>query len=232
MSLRLLAAAAAIVAVSPAFAETRTVEVGAFTNIDIASGITAEVVVGPALPVTVEGPRGDILDRLRIVVEGDTLKAWIDWSIFDIFVPTERNILLRISVPEIASLESSSGAKVTATGVAGSSLSFEASSGASLIALGVIGDTYRLESSSGASLTVDGTCTTAHLDTSSGASIHAEKLICADVTADSSSGAYAAIGVSGKIKADASSGGSLVFEGRPTAIEQDSDSGGSIAIHP
>jgi hypothetical protein len=225
----LAAAAATLMFAVPAAAESRTIDLPPFTSVDISSGIDAVVTVGGAQSVEAEAPTAEILDEVQFRVENGTLKAWIDWSIFDLFsLGLDRQITLTISALEITGAEASAGADVDVTGAAGGQLYFEASSGADLTATAVAGGAVDLEASSGGGLHLDGTCTNANVGASSGASLDAEKLLCADVVVGASSGADAAVFASASVDAEASSGGHVVVHGNPTKFETDSSSGGDV----
>jgi hypothetical protein len=232
--MRTLAWSAAVVAATmilalPAAAESRTIDLPPFTSVDISSGIDAVVAVGGAQSVAAEAPTAEILDEVQFRVDNGTLKAWIDWNIFDLFsLGLDRQITLTISAPEITGAEASAGSDVDVAGAAGDRLSFEVSSGADLTATAVAGDSLNLEASSGAGLHIDGTCASADVEASSGAGIDAEKLLCADVEVDVSSGASAVIFASASVDAEASSGGHVVVYGKPTKFQTDSNSGGDV----
>jgi hypothetical protein len=221
-------AAATLMATGATQAETRTLDLPPFTGVDISSGINAEVTIGAEQSVEIEAPEAESLERMQVRVVNGTLQASIDWSIFDLFGDWNRQAKIRITAPEINSLEASSGAYIVAAEIAGDKLTFSASSGASVKATGVTGETQALDASSGASIEVDGACAVAEIDVSSGADISAEELLCADIVVRASSGAHAAVFASKSAKAEASSGGGIVVYGNPPTFEQDTSSGGDV----
>jgi hypothetical protein len=225
----LAASAATMMLALPAAAESQTIDLPPFTSVDVSSGIDAVVTVGGAQSVTVEAPTTGILDEVQFRVDNGTLKAWIDWSIFDLFsLGADRQITLTIAAPEITGAEASAGSDVDVSGAAGDRLSFGVSSGADLTATAVAGGSMNLEASSGAGLHIDGTCTSADIEASSGAGIDAGALLCADVEVEVSSGASAVIFASASVDAEASSGGDVVVHGNPTKFQTDSSSGGDV----
>ena len=187
--------------------ETRTYDVGSFSAIDIAAGITAEVVIGSAQEVRAEADRGDF-DDLRIQVRGDTLEIKRDW----------RGGWGR-KKPQYT-------VYVTATDLEG----IDASSGSSISAEGVTGGDLEIDASSGASVKVAGDCDTLTAEGSSGATIRAKGLECQSVEADASSGASLAVFASKSVDAEASSGASVSVYGEPTNVSADKSSGGSVKI--
>ena len=221
-------ATAVILSSTAAFAETRTLDTGAFSGVDIASGITANVTVGSAPSVVADAPSASDFELFKYEVRSGVLHVWFEWSIFRVLDFSDRKMVLTISVPDLNYLEASSGAHIVAAGLGGDSLSFEASSGANIVATQVAGSAYQLNASSGANLTLDGTCAAAKADTSSGSSINASGLMCETATLDASSGARIEIAVSESLTADVSSGGNANVHGRPRVESLNASSGGTV----
>ncbi len=86
-----------------------------------------------------------------------------------------------------------------------------------------------MNTSSGSSVTIDGTTTNAVYDSSSGARIDAKFLIASIADADVSSGGNISLHATKKLKADASSGGSIKYKGNPASKNIDSGMSGSIS---
>jgi hypothetical protein len=225
------ASAALLLLAAPALAETRTIDLPAFTGLDISSGIDAIVTVGGTQSITVEAKDKRLLDDLQLKVEGNTLKAYYDWSFFDIFTFGDRDqIKLTITAPALSKVEASAGADVEATGVTGDALTFRASSGSDLKLRGVAGKSIDLGASSGAGLDIDGTCVDGKADSSSGSDLDAEKLLCETMDANSSSGSDLDVYASKSAKANASSGSDLTIHGNPAEVDQESSSGSDITL--
>ena len=85
------------------------------------------------------------------------------------------------------------------------------------------------ESSSGADIDIYGKTEQFSANASSGSHIDADELEATDVYATVSSGANIDVNVSGKLTANASSGGDIDFEGNPTNVNKDTSSGGSVS---
>jgi len=225
------ASAALLVLAVPALAETRTIDVPAFTELDISSGIDAIVTVGSTQSITAEAKDKRLLDDLQLKVEGNTLKAYYDWSFFDIFAFGDRDqIKLTITVPTLNKIEASAGADVEATGVTGDTLAFGSSSGADLTLRAVAGKAIDLNASSGAGLKIDGTCVDGKANSSSGSDLDAEDLLCATMDANASSGSDLDVHASKSIKANASSGSDLTVYGNPAEVDQEASSGSDITL--
>lgn len=225
------ASAALLLLAAPALAETRTIELPAFTALDVSSGIDAIVTVGGTQSITAEATDKRLLDDLQIKVEGNTLKAYYDWSLFDIFSFGDRNqIKLTITVPTLTKVEASAGSDVDAAGVTGDALTFNSSSGADLTLSAVAGKSIELNASSGAGLKIDGTCATGKAEASSGSDLDAEHLLCGTMDANVSSGSDLEVYASKSIKANASSGSDVTIHGNPTDVEQELSSGSDIRL--
>lgn len=225
------AIAAALLLATPALAETRTIELPAFTALDISSGIDATVTIGPTQSIEAEAIDPRLLDDLQLKVEGNTLKAYYDWSFFDLLdFGSERQIKLRITAPALSKVEASAGADIMATGITGDSLKFGSSSGADITATAVAGKSIDLNASSGAGLKIAGTCEDGKANSSSGSDLDAEDLLCATMDANASSGSDLDVHASKSIKANASSGSDVTVYGKPTEVDQESSSGADIRL--
>lgn len=211
-----------------ASAETRTFDVGAFTNIDISAGFDLTFEQGPAGPVSVENTKGDFSD-IEVEVKGDTLvlkrkKSNWGWN--------KRRLQygITVSAPVISGVEASSGADVMGRGMSGEFISIDVSSGADVTVTGVDGGTVSIETSSGSDASVSGTCNMVRADSSSGSDIEARDLICLNGDAEASSGSDISIHVTGRLQADVSSGADVDVYGSPTDVTTDKSSGGSVSI--
>lgn len=225
------ASAALLLLAAPALAETRTIELPAFTALDISSGIDAVVTVGGTQSITAEATDKRLLDDLKLKVEGNTLKAYYDWSFFDLFAFGNRDqIKLTIAVPALTKVEASAGSDVEATGVTGDALEFNSSSGADLSLKAVAGKSIDLNASSGAGLEIEGTCETGTANASSGSDLEADDLLCVTMDANASSGSDLDAYASKSVKANASSGSDLTIHGNPAEVEQESSSGSDVKI--
>lgn len=200
MRLILATSVLALAAIGPAQAETR--DLTGFTAVEASAGTDVEVTVGRGFSVEVTGRDAD---RIVTRVDGDTLRVhpvrgW-SWR-------GRRDAHVRVTMPRVTGLASSSGADLTATGVNGGAVS--------------------LSSSSGADLRVSGTCESFSADASSGADIHATELRCVNGSVDVSSGADARVFASGRLNVDASSGGGVVAHGGAGIGNLSTSSGGSL----
>lgn len=84
------------------------------------------------------------------------------------------------------------------------------------------------EVSSGAKIVLEGSAESGDFEASSGATLNASKMICDNVSADVSSGARIDVHVNKKLRADASSGGSIRYKGDVEYTDTDSGWSGQI----
>ncbi len=196
----LVSAVLAAAAISPAYAETRNL--ADFDRISASGGTRVEVSIGPAFNVDVEGRNAaQIVTRVtsgRLIIE--PVRGWR--------IGGRRNAVVRVTMPSLAAVDASSGADLSARGLAAGDLA--------------------LEASSGAGLTIAGTCRALSASASSGARINARDLSCESGSVDASSGADASVTVSGVLNVDASSGASVVASGDTHIGDISLSSGGSL----
>lgn len=198
----------AALAVSPAFAETKTYALADFTRVSASAGVSVDVVAGADYSV-VATSSGEGLERLQIkVVDGElqigrkSRSGW-RWKRGD-------EVSVNVSLPALEAVDASSGASVDATGV---------DAGA-----------FAIDVSSGASLEIVGRCDALTVDVSSGGSVDAEQFLCRTANASASSGGSADIFASESVNGDASSGGSVDVSGSPKIVNKDTSSGGSVDV--
>ena len=226
-------AATTLVSASAGFAEMRSFELPPFDEIEVATGIRAEISIGTGQVVRVEADDPADFDDLVARVRNGRLELKLErgfpWRPRDWF-PRRREVSAVIVVPEVHEIGASSGAEVTALGIAGDDLEFETSSGASLEATGIDGEEILAEASSGASVVMSGICGELDAEVSSGARIMADALTCRRVTVEASSGASAIVNASEAVAASASSGGRIDVRGAPADTELDMSSGGTVDV--
>jgi len=211
-----------------ASAETRTFEVGSFTEIDISAGLDLEFEAGGTQSITVENKKGDFSD-IEVAVRGDTLvlkRKKTNWG----WGKKRLRYGITVSAPQISAVDASSGSDVSGRNMSGSDVSIEVSSGADVTVTGVDGGTVSIKTSSGSDAAVSGTCTTVRAKSSSGSDLEARDLICQNGEANASSGSDLSVHVTNTIDAGASSGADVDVYGGPTNVETDKSSGGSISI--
>lgn len=199
MRLILATSVLAMLTAAPAYAAPRNVT--GFTAVDARAGTDVVVTVGAAFSVDVSGPDAErIITR---VADGKLIVEPVRGT-----SSRRRNAEVRVTMPRVDALASSSGADLVATGVNGGAIA--------------------LSASSGADLRVSGTCDTFSADASSGADLHAAELRCQNGNVSVSSGADARVYATGALNVDASSGGGVQALGGADIRNIELSSGGSF----
>lgn len=202
--------------------ETRNVG-GKFTKVSAGNGMEVEIIQSEVVSVEVEAD-DNLLPHIKTEVNGNTLKITCEYNGF-IDVASKK---IFVKMPLIEALQTESGANLITQGLVRSAqLDITASSGSSLIGE-FEADDLEADSSSGSSIELKGKAISFDASTSSGSSIEATNLIANDVKADASSGSsllvHAAVSINGK----ASSGASVEYVGDPKNFSKDESSGGSV----
>lgn len=214
MKRRIAIIACALALQGAAFAATRTYETGVFEGVSVASGVDADITLGPTRSVVAETSSGNF-DDLQIAVEGNVLRidrsarGWFSsW-----FTGGRPDYKVHVVTPTVKSLTASSGAEVTVKGVPGGDLSVTASSGSDI--------------------DLAGSCVSLEATASSGSDVDAEDLKCENVTVRASSGSDVSVSASRRVTGSASSGSDVSIRGRPPVVEVETSSGASVKVdHP
>lgn len=202
--------------------EDRTISSN-FSEIIVQQGIQVYLTQGNSTSLKVEADE-NILDILRTEVKNNQLKIYFDKNVYK---ASSKNVY--VTANNITKIETSSGAAVkTENTIDTKSLNLDSSSG-SYIKIYVNADNISSSSSSGAGIHIYGKSKQFSASASSGSSIDADKLETINTTAQASSGANINVNVTGKLTANASSGGDIDYEGSPTQVNKNTSSGGSIS---
>lgn len=133
-----------------------------------------------------------------------------------------------VSTPEIKSIKGSSGCNVySETELVSDNLNVSASSGCN-IHLSVLAEEIDASSSSGSNIRLDGITNEFSGRASSGSNIKAEDLKAKSTEAKVSSGSNLWISTENILKADASSGGNIFYNGAPSQTAIHKSSGGNV----
>jgi hypothetical protein len=212
------------------FADSRTLDVSAFTGVEITSGIAAEISIGGPLAVTAEAPGADDFDRFRYEISGGVLKVWHDWDIFHLFDATGSKVKLTITVPSLNSITGTTSARVEAQGPTADALTAVATTGARVSISDAAARQYTLSSTTGASLIIAGDCASADAEVTTGSSIDAAQLLCADVSVEATTGGHLSITATDSVGGDVTTGAGVTVHGGPEVNEIEADTGGSVDI--
>ncbi|KFC57782.1 hypothetical protein FEM08_34400 [Flavobacterium gilvum] len=197
------------------------------------SGDFKSVTVSNALDLVIEQS-----DKTEIIVEADdnlqkeiTTKNENGTLVISCSKGNFNNITskkITVKMPVIEGLEASSAATINSgTTLKGIILSLVSSSGASIHA-SVEYEIIQLNGSSASNQDIKGKSLQIEAKTSSASVIDATDLLANLVVASSSSGGSITVQPIVKLKAEASSGGSISYKGSPKSVQKEESSGGSI----
>ncbi len=205
---------------------TQNREVSGFNGISVSEGIRLELTMDQQESVQVTANE-DIIDDVITEVSGTTLKVYIKGNNFRSF---KRTIHVKVTAIDINNLSTSSGSNLRTTNtIESNQMHLSASSGSNLQTKIKCLET-QASTSSGAQINVSGITRSFEGDASSGSHLKAADLESSEADLDVSSGANIEIKVKEKLIADASSGGSIRYNGNPAQKDIDKSSGGSV--HP
>jgi hypothetical protein len=197
---------------------------GDFTKIDVSRGLNVELEQSKSYFVEVEADE-NLQQHITTKVENGTLIITSDENI-----DNAESRTIRVKMPLIASVETSSGSNVSGKNIfLGSDIKVRASSG-SEIDVEVEIDTVDCESTSGSTITVKGKALKLTTASSSGSNINAERLMVNDVTSEATSGSSTGVNPIVSLNAKASSGSSVNYKNSPKkTLTKEESSGGSVS---
>lgn len=174
-----------------------------FKAIEVGGALLVEIAAQKGFGVEVEAD-DNLLAFIKTEVDDGVLKIDTKGRLS----PTEQ-IRLRITAPDINSLDVSGAANLTLNDVKNSSLTVD-SSGAAKIKIS--GETTRLA-----------------IDTSGASKIYADGLKAADANVDASGASHIEVNVSGDLAVDASGASSIVYSGTPSAVHKKTSGASSVS---
>lgn len=194
-----------------------------FDGIEVTSGIDLVVSQNDIVAVTVEIDE-NLQSIITTKVENGILVVRSDTS-FD----TAKSPQVRVSLPFIKSLKSTSGATIKSENTLKTTSLTVGSSSGSEIQIDVEADFISMESSSGSEIEVTGKALKAETSSSSGSDIDAGRLMANEVFSQTSSGSSTNVYPIISLNAKASSGSSISYKNIPKRMEKEESSGGSIS---
>ena len=202
-----------------------TRDVGAFNKISVSTSVKVKLIKANQPKVEFKMITGDEEDLITKVKNGTlTVKiksGMLSWS-------SKSKASVKVYYTELNEVDVSAGASVQAEGpIVSDDMNVEVSSGASAD-LEIESEDIDADVSSGARLRLEGKAESGDFDASSGANLDASAMVCDNVKADVSSGARISVHVNKKLKADASSGGSIRYKGDVDHVDTDSGWSGQI----
>ena len=194
-----------------------------FTKIDVSQGITVYISMSEQTSLTVEADE-NLHEHIKTEVHNGVLKIFTEETIWK---AKARNVYIKAA--NINGMKASSGSEViTDNTLINSNFDIKASSGASMKLI-LNSETVFSSSSSGSSIELIGKSYSHTSKASSGSDIDAFALNSKEAIVHVSSGASIDVNATENLVANASSGGSISYNGNPKNIERKSSSGGAIS---
>ncbi len=166
---------------------------------------------------------GNIMPFLETKVENGELKIYLKKSI-----NTTNGQTVRITMPQIETLTSSSAATIKSSKIKGKRLTIIASSASQIDVIAEYED-IEIKASSSSEVTIAGKALKLKASSSSASKIEADKLLVNDAIVDASSAGKITTQPLENLDAEASSAGEVIFTSSPKNIKKEETSGGSIS---
>lgn len=195
-----------------------------FTKVELKKGLDCEIIQSKDFKVEVVADDNLVKD-IETKLENETL---IISCKYDNYINVKSK-LVRVYIPIIKQLETTSGASMKTVGIIKSNnILLKSSSGSDLNA-NIESERINLESTSGSDLTVNGKAIELKTASSSGSDLDASNLLANSVTSQSTSGSNTEVHPLISLIAKASSGGSIDYVSSPKSLKKEESSGGSVS---
>ena len=182
---------------------TETKSITGFTSVSAAMGFNVEITESSTFSVRVTVD-DNVVDRLRVTKEGDTLTIALDPGIY-----TSMTLRAVVTMPDIEGLELSGGSRGTISGFVGLA-------------------SLDLELSGGSHVDVEGSAIDLTVDASGGSTLDLENFPVHDADIGFSGGSSGTISLDGTLDADVSGGSRLWYIGSPTLGDIDTSGGATV----
>ena len=178
-------------------------DLAGFKGVDVGGIFQVEILAGNDFEVAIDADE-NLLQFIKTDVEGGVLRISTSERL-----KSDNPIRVRISAPDIESLDASGACKVSLTGVKNSALNVD-TSGASKITLS--GETQAFT-----------------VDVSGASGVEAESLKAENATVDASGASKVSLFVSNRLISEASGASKIVYLGNPASVQKNSS--GASKIH-
>ena len=182
---------------------TETKSITGFTSVSAAMGFNVEITESSTFSVRVTVD-DNVVDRLRVTKEGDTLTIALDPGIY-----TSMTLRAVVTMPDIEGLELSGGSRGTISGFVGLA-------------------SLDLELSGGSHVDVEGSAIELTVDASGGSTLDLENFPVHDADIVFSGGSSGTISLDGTLDANVSGGSRLWYIGSPTLGDIDTSGGATV----
>lgn len=182
--------------------QTEKRELAGFKAIEVGGAFEVEVVAQKEFSVEIEAD-DNLLPLIATEVRGGTLQISTEKSI-----KSKQRIRVRISAPDIESLQISGASKVSLADVKN--------------------DLLKIDMSGASKVKVDGETGNLVIEQSGASKVDAENLKAVNVSVDASGASSAEVNVSGDLKADLSGASKVAYTGNPRNLEKSTSGASSV----
>jgi len=201
--------------------ETRSVK--EFDQIKVSRGMNVYITQGSPMKVVVIADN-NLHKVIKTEIEGGVLKILVDKNIRS---ATEKKVM--VTIEKLTAVKATSGSNVYSQNqLMVDNMELSANAGSNLN-MDVNAKYLKAECSSGANIKLSGLAKKAELEGSSGANLKGQELKADHGIMRASSGGNVFASVIEQLEAKASSGGNIVYYGKPVSTETKSSSGGNIS---
>ena len=205
-------------------AREETREVADFTGVEVGSGLSAKVTVGPK-SVRISGDE-NLVGLVRTEVDDSTLEISLEKGSR---VKGTSKLHITISSPKVTSVSASGGAVVEAEASAARNFAAAASGGGEVDVRNLDAKALAVEASGGAQVKVKGRADALAVEASGGSKVHAQELSVKTMAVDASGGSVVKANPSESIAAELSAGSTVHVDSSPSQRAV-SASGGSEVV--
>jgi Putative auto-transporter adhesin, head GIN domain len=195
---------------------------GDYQKISAGSGLEVIIEQGSGYSVIVEADE-NLHQHIRTEVSGNTLEISTDANIGN---ATAKKVIVRL--PHIEGIEAGSGCTVTSRNTLKDDTIDLSTSSRGNMEVAIEAKKLICEASSGSKLKVSGRADKLNAEASSNGSLNASGLAAEKVKADASSGGTIYVDAESSLSANASSGGKIFYAKVPDDLHKDTSSGGEV----
>lgn len=208
----------------------KTKNLEGFSKLKTSGSISVELVATTGSPkIEYEMIKGDE-DDFIITNSADKLELSIRNS-SGMWGGNRTQVKCKVYFTKLQTIKTSAGSSVSSSSpITNSVVKLDADSGSSL-SCPVTADEIYVDGSSGSTIEIKGTAKKAIVEGSSGTSILAKELITSDSAVRGSSGSSIFVHATEAINADASSGATIKYGGKPKSVVVDRSSAGSVKAY-
>ena len=182
--------------------KTEQRDVSGFKAIDVGGAFEVEITAQKDFSLEVEAD-DNLLQYIKTEVDGETLEIKVEKS-----VKPSNPLKIRITAPDVKSLELSGASKVNLVNLSNDALS--------------------LDSSGASKITLQGTTGNFDVEMSGASKLDAENLKAENVSIDSSGASHATVFVTGDLKADLSGATNVTYTGSPKSVDKKTSGASSV----